>query len=110
MRESYTAVIARNEDWSDEWTTEPYETAWAQEAIFFIRVLSSQGAADCGTARVQISPDGMHWADEGGSVDFRAEGGVSFLRVRNFGGWLRLRGSVAGGGKFRVMAYLTLKG
>jgi len=108
MRESYTAVVARNVEWADEWATEPYECAWAGEAIFFVRVLKSTQAARPITARVQISPDGMQWADEGSTFDVPASEGVSFVRLKHFGGWLRLAGSASDGG-LRVMAYLCLK-
>jgi len=39
MRQSHTAVIERNVEWTASFTTEPYETAWATEAIFFVRIL-----------------------------------------------------------------------
>jgi hypothetical protein len=110
MKESYTAVVARNVDWTGAWATEPYETAWADEAIFFVRVLKSKGNKAV-TAHVQISPDGMRWANEGSSVKVAPmKDGVSFVRVKNFGGWLRLAGTAPKGASLRVMAYLALKG
>ena len=110
MKESYTAVVARNVDWSGAWATEPYETAWADEAIFFVRVLKSKGNKSV-VARVQISPDGMHWTTEGSNVKVTPKtDSVSFVRVKNFGGWLRLSGNTPKGASLRVMAYLTLKG
>lgn len=110
MNESYTAVVARNDDWLGEWATEPYETAWAAEAIFFVRVLKAEGEARTVSAQVQISPDGMHWADEGSRLDIPVREGVCAVKVAHFGGWLRLAGRTPEGSRLRVMAYLALKG
>jgi hypothetical protein len=61
-------------------------------------------------ARVQISPDGIHWVDEGSVFELpQATGGVGFARVTQFGGYLRLRASLPMGAKLRVVAALTLK-
>lgn len=65
IRRSFTAVIARNEPWTGEVATEPYECAWAGDAIFFVRALDARGTLRAAKARVQISPDGIHWVDEG---------------------------------------------
>jgi len=110
MNESYTAVIARNDDWAGEWASEPYETAWANEAIFFVRVLKFSGEARSVSARVQISPDGMHWVDEGSRLEIPVREGTTALKVAHFGGWLRLTGRTPDGSNLRVMAYLALKG
>lgn len=109
MRESQTFVLERNVDWAGEFATEPWEAGWATEAIFFVRVLSSEGDIGLSTASVQLSPDGMHWCDEGTTMMLPSEAGVVCCRVRHFGGWLRLAGSVAAGARLRVIAYLALK-
>ena len=44
MRNAYTAVIARGDWWEGQLQTEPYEVAWASEAIFFIRVMQTGDA------------------------------------------------------------------
>ena len=41
MRESHTAVVERNVVLEGPFATEPYEVAWASEAIYFLRVLAS---------------------------------------------------------------------
>lgn len=106
-RNSYTAVIERNTVWLGEFTTEPYEAAWAGEAIFFVRSLS---AGPLATANVQISPDGIRWCDEGTTIDLpRIVDEVTFCRVKHFGGWLRLSGSTPPDQSVTVIAYLTLK-
>jgi hypothetical protein len=109
MRESYTAVIARNEEWSGDWTTEPYEAAWAAEGIVFVRILKVQGLVESLSLEVQISPDGIRWVGGGEPTEISTTQELSFVRLSHFGGWLRLRGVVRGGGSLRVMAYLSLK-
>jgi hypothetical protein len=109
MRNAYTAVIARGELWQGSVQTEPYEAAWAGEAVFFVRVLEVNGSGEA-IAKVQISPDGMHWVDEGGALSIHAEAGhLSFQRVANFGGWLRLSVVVPPSIGITVVATLALK-
>lgn len=107
MRRSYTAVVERGEPLTGEWVTEPYEAGWATEALFFVRVLSEQLDLRI-EARVQLSPDGMHWIDEGTTVP-QPHAGMAFVRVREFGNWLRLAGTVTGPGECRALVYLVLK-
>ena len=64
LRRSYTAIVERNVLWEGEFASEPYEAAWASEALFFVRALDTS-AGFMGSARLQISADGIHWADEG---------------------------------------------
>ena len=109
MRHSHTAVVERNRVWKGTFETEPYEAAWAGEAIFFVRTLEASGPVADVHARVQISPDGMHWCDEGACVPLRGEPGVAFGRVRHFGHYLRLVGELPEGAEVRVIVYLSLK-
>lgn len=109
VRRSYTAIVERDVVWEGEFATEPYEAAWASEAIFFVRALevSPNLAA---TARVQISADGIHWADEGAEFALPAEkDAVTFCRVSHFGGWLRITGEVRSPAELRVLVSLALK-
>lgn len=115
LRSAYTAVIARGQWWDGPWESEPYEAAWAAEAIFFVRVLKVRGGAAAGAsveARVQLSPDGMHWVDEGSVLVVPAlEGALRFARVADFGGWLRLAVEPPSPGLgLQVVATLALKG
>jgi hypothetical protein len=108
LRRSFTATLARNELWQNEAFTEPYECAWAKEAIFFVRALEARGAA--GKARVQISPDGIHWADEGTRMKLPSkQGGLAFARVEHFGGYLRLALQFPRGAQLQAIAALSLK-
>lgn len=107
---SYTAAVERNETWRGPFATEPYEAAWAREAIFFVRALDTDPAQVAVKARVQISPDGIHWCDEGTSFALPASAdAVTFARVSHFGGWLRIAGEAPDGASITVIVYLTLK-
>src|SRR5688500_112435 len=94
MRRSYTAVVERGEPLTGEWATEPYEAGWASEALVFVRLLDSPSEAHV-TARAQLSPDGIHWVDEGTVLpSLNAGQPLVFVRLREFGNWLRLAGSI----------------
>lgn len=109
LRNSYTAIVERNTQWTGEFATEPYETAWSSEAIFFIRALDKPTVGSI-QAHVQISPDGMHWVDEGTSFTLPTkQDEVSFCKINHFGGWLRLYGELPEGEKIIVIVYLVLK-
>jgi hypothetical protein len=110
IRQSYTAVLERNKLWVGAFETEPYEVAWASEAIFFIRALEISGLSPGLQARVQISPDGICWCDEGTLVPLPTEpNAITFGRVGHFGGWLRLAGELPTGVQLKVIVYLSLK-
>jgi hypothetical protein len=110
LRRSYTATLARGERWTGSVQTEPYECAWAGEAIFFVRALEAKGMLTKGAARVQISPDGIHWTDEGTRMKLPgAKGEVTFARVRDFGGYLRLAAELPRGTSLTVVVALALK-
>jgi hypothetical protein len=106
---SHTYVLELNGRWTGAFASEPYETGWAREAIIFVRTLKSENLNDSAVARVQVSPDGMHWCDEGSSVALSPEpDAVTFCRLSHFGGWLRLTGEVSRGA-INVIAYISLK-
>ena len=110
MRHAFTAVIEKNATFHADFETEPYECAWASEARWFIHVAELEGDGACLTARVQVSPDGLAWCDDGSAFEPISAPGMSSLPVRDFGGWLRLDCGLAGAGpKVRLMIYLVLK-
>jgi hypothetical protein len=110
LRESHTAIVARNERWEGEAATEPFEAGWASEAIFFLRALAADGPTGEGSAHVQISPDGIRWVDEGTSAPVPgAAEGIAVLRVAHFGSWLRLRVRLPAGAKLIPVVTLSLK-
>ncbi len=109
LRRSYTAVVERNRLWQGDFASEPYEAAWASEAIFFVRALADATGVG-GVARVQISADGIRWVDEGSSFDLpSSKDEVAFCRVSHFGGWLRIAGTLAPNIQMTVLVSLALK-
>ncbi len=116
IRRSYTAIVERNVLWQGGFASEPYEAAWASEAIFFVRALdakpitNSDGSLETGKAQVQISADGIHWADEGTEFHLpTARNEVIFAKVSHFGGYLRIAGEVRSPAELRVLLSLALK-
>ena len=45
IRRSHIAVVERNVWWRGDFDVEPYEAGWASEAIGFLHVLETEGAA-----------------------------------------------------------------
>lgn len=109
MRESYTAVVERNTPCAPGFASEPYEAAWASEAIFFIRVLDASGLRAPVRFGVEISPDGMRWCPEGATCELARGLETTFVRARHFGGWLRIRRLDEDGGAASVIVHLNLK-
>lgn len=119
MRQSHTAVVARNEAWLGPFETEPWETAWAGEAIFFVRQLHPGTMKINMECQAEISPDGLVWQSlSKHSFHFDEHEPLHFIQLAHFGGWLRLTGTVAESTAtsgfldlrmHRFMTYLTLK-
>lgn len=108
---AFTAVIERNVALSGDFQTEPYETAWAAEARWFIHVLEADTGATLEVA-ADISPEGLTWCrHEAGSVTLNRAGLLS-LPLCNVGPWLRLNGRVDGpdGARMKAIIYLALRG
>lgn len=109
LRESITAVVARNETWTEQAATEPYEAGWACEAVIFVRALKDSTGEPV-EAFVEISPDGMRWAREGGTLTLpRQRDAIAFVRVAHFGNWLRLSATLPQGAQATVMVTLHVK-
>lgn len=113
MRNTATAVLVRGDWLTGSFETEPYETAWAAEALFFVRLMGVRGdAAGAGPIEVsvQLSPDGIRWVNEGTVIRVAAEvEALTFARVSHFGGWLRLQGRVPEGLSVQGVITLSLK-
>ena len=108
IRQSYTAIIELNREFKRAFTTEPYECGWASEAMFFVRKLEAEGDVSGTILRVQISPDGIRWCDEG-TVLTLTDQEVDFCKVSHFGNWLRLAGKLSEGAGIKVIVSLCLK-
>jgi hypothetical protein len=111
IRESAHIVVERNTIWEGEAASEPYEVGWAKEAILFVQVLAPVPHQATPKVRVQLSPDGIRWCDEGTSFDLpTSPNDVACARVVHFGNWLRLAVSMNDGLSARVLVSLHLKG
>ena len=109
LPENITAIIARNELWSGEAASEPYEAGWAREAIIFVRALKEPIGRTSETW-VEISPDGMHWIPEGTKLDLpTVKDGLVAARISHFGNWLRLAARFEDGAECAVLVTLHLK-
>lgn len=109
LPENITAIVSRNERWSGEAASEPYEAGWAREAIFFVRALK-QPVGPPAKAWIEISPDGMHWLREG--TEFAMPGarnGMAMARLTQFGNWLRIAARFEDGAECTVLVTLHLK-
>jgi hypothetical protein len=110
VRKSFTAVIEKNATFTSGFATEPYEAGWASEARWFVRVLELSGELPVLMLYPQVSPDGLFWCDEGTMPLVVEEVGLYSFALRDFGGWLRLRGALTGvQPRFKVLIYLALK-
>ena len=107
LRENNSVVILRAEDVFDESTTEPHEVGWALEALVFVRKI--EGGGDVKFS-IQISADGMHWLDEGTRLDLPVGTKENFVKLTQFGNWIRLHAHRVENIPLRVTATLHLKG
>ncbi|MDP0929539.1 hypothetical protein Q0601_20330 [Paracoccus onubensis] len=109
LPENITAILARNETWTGEAATEPYEAGWAREAVLFVRALKTPVGRQP-EAVIEISPDGMRWLPEGSTLTMPAEkDGLAVARITHFGNWLRLRTQMPDGAATTVLVTLHLK-
>ncbi|MET0744460.1 MAG: hypothetical protein ABWY78_13910 [Microvirga sp.] len=109
LPENITVVVGRNELWTGEAASEPYEAGWAREAVIFVRALKEPTGAPP-LARVEISPDGMRWVAEGTEAPMPAQkDGLTVLRVKHFGNWLRVAADYPSGAECTVLVTFHLK-
>lgn len=109
MLQSQTAVLERNTVLSGEFATEPFEVAWAREGRWYFQALERTGTPEV-SMTTQISPDGITWLDLDDTVMRVASEPVTSWAVREFGHWLRIRGTVEGeSASVKVRIYLALK-
>lgn len=108
VNESLTVLIERNAEFDAEFVTEPYEVAWAREARWFVVLDEAPEAFDF-RLDTEISPDGLDWCPLEGVSTHVADQRVTSWAVRDFGGWLRVRGAVTGTGAAKGSIFLALK-
>lgn len=124
LHRSFTAVVERNTTFAESFITEPYETGWAKEARWFVRVLGLSPGARL-SLLTQLSPDGLFWCDaEGPGLTIAAPGTYTLGTPGNFGHWLALKGELtqaaaeaeggdglaeAGEPRVKLIIYLALK-
>ena len=110
MRQYYQSLLERKKEFDSRFETEPYEAAWASEAIFYIKVEGVSGDNAKLDAKVQISPAGHDWVDDGTKFPSITKKGVYFVKVKHFGGWLRLDCNITGkDARFLLTIHIILK-
>jgi hypothetical protein len=76
-----------------------------------LTVPAREGDTGAAVFRVQISPDGMRWVDEGTTIPVPdGPEQVTFVRVAQFADWLRVAIDLPKGAKIQPLVTLHLKG
>lgn len=96
MRQFQNNVLEYKWEVAGDYTSAPFETAWATEAMFFVRIENLHGSNVVFNARAQISVNGIDWIDEGTSFIPMTAEGQYVIRLKHFGGWLRITGRLDG--------------
>lgn len=97
MRRSYLAAMQVFSPLpTGRFELEPFEVAWASEAIAVVYIDEVNSGASL-ELRAQISVDGARWIDFGKAFRPITKPGGYFLQLSHFGTWLRLAGEVVGG-------------
>jgi hypothetical protein len=109
MRQFHAAIVEFRRGFDGAIATHPYESGWADEAVFFVE-LEELSVGSTVRLAVQLSPDGLRWVDEGTVLELDQPDHV-MARLTNFGGFLRLAGEVTGTAHRCTMTVrLALKG
>lgn len=113
LNQSTTAILSRGESWRPGFVTEPFEAGWASEGVLFLRALDDSVQVDKNEcfAHLQISPDGIHWVNEGSKIivpDRKNQ--VTFVKISHFGQFIRFSVDSSAHWEARaIMATLSLK-
>lgn len=109
LKRSFTAVVERNVTFQGRLETEPYETAWAGEARWFIHVLSADPHTTLSISS-EISPDGLTWCPHEAAPVSRMGPGLLSLPLKMLSPWQRLvLTAQPQADAVKVIAYLTLR-
>ena len=111
MRHFQASAVERRRFFDSIVESHPMEAGWASEAIFFLIVEETEPVEAVLHAQVDISADGINWVAEGTSFPEIKQPGTYFVRVRHFGNWLRVSGTISGpqGGRMKLSVHLHLK-
>lgn len=108
MKQFNAAHLEIKKSFSEGFETHPYEVGWADEVIFFVLIEDIVGEGTF-NAKVQISLDGVHWADEGTGFEPITAKGLYFVKVRQFGNYIRLKTDIEGA-EFKLQIQIASKG
>jgi hypothetical protein len=97
MRNYTVYVLLRHEHVEGSVETQPCEVGWANEAIFYLTVHENHALSDPIIVQAQISPDGINWVDNETSPLIITDLGLHYMKLHDFGGWLRV--TIKGDGK-----------
>ena len=108
MKQFNAAHLEIKKSFTEGFETHPYEVGWADEVIFFVYIeeVVGRGTFD---AKVQISHDGIHWADEGTAFTTITEKGLYFVKVSHFGNYIRLKTDIKEA-EFKLQIQIASKG
>jgi len=107
--ETRTIIVVADETWIGPFATPALAVGDVTELIVFVTALDANGQVAV-PARLQISPDGQHWVDEGTSftLPYRPRE-VTFARARHFGAWLRVIGVLPEAATIQVSVTIACK-
>lgn len=84
--------------YSDAFQTNTYEVGWADECIFFFMIEHITAGYPVFKAKVQLSYDGVRWADDETPAKEMSGEGLHIIKVApNFGNYIRLNVETKGG-------------
>jgi len=90
MKQFTTTVLERRSALGAQLVTEPYETAWASEATFYVRLHSESAGIPTLRCRPQTSLDGITWVNFPDAMLAVESTGDHRLPLTHFDGWLRM--------------------
>ena len=109
MKNFHDAHLEVKKYFKGSFETHPYEVGWADEAIFFVMVEKVEGNPVF-VGQVQLSQDGVHWADDGSSPATFSGKGLHIIKVSpNFGNYIRLAVSIECG-EMSLNLHIACKG
>lgn len=105
MKTFATTVVELRQCFEQTVETHPFECGWADEAIVFVEPHNAD-PGDVVTLRVQLSPDGIRWLDEGTVLRVTEH---AMARLTHFGGFLRLAGGATNAEGAATRTTLTVR-